>query len=157
MLKDFSWQEKNVAMEKIMLKVDMMKKLTGRNWTRLRSLRPQKSTSNLSTYKLTLNHWHHHHYHWHHQSLCETNTKAMKFIQQQKGKECVKYSPASACHLRYAMHLYLTRVGLISGGIGRRGPESEWAPSSNTSVHVQHSPASACHQVQCRCSYITCT
>ena len=25
-------------------------------------------------------------------------------------------------------HLYLTRVGLISGGIGRRGPESGWAP-----------------------------
>ena len=25
-------------------------------------------------------------------------------------------------------NLYLTRVGLISGGIGRRGPESGWAP-----------------------------
>ena len=35
-------------------------KLTGRNWTRLRSLRPQKSTSNLSTYIFFLNHSHHH-------------------------------------------------------------------------------------------------
>ena len=37
-------------------------------------------------------------------------------------------SLSSGAMQMFIYHLYLTRVGLISGGIGRRGPESGWAP-----------------------------